>query len=258
MNFENQGQPIARVKFEGDKKKDRTLSVEKPNDPNVDTPFTELMLQKPKEMIQHLPNKKRERDILYICGQSGSGKSYYTMQYANEYKKMYPKNPIYLFSSLNEDKGSIDKVKGLKRIKLQPELLRSELTTKDFENSLVIFDDTDVIRDKLMRLKVLSILNMLLETGRHSKTSVVLTYHLPTNGLETRRILNEAHSVTIFPANCGGRAMKYLLENYFGMSKEDIKRVKKLPSRWVTIIKTYPNVVLYEKGAYVLNDPDVD
>ena len=99
---------------------------------------------------------------------------------------------------------------------------------------------------------------MLLETGRHSHTSVILTYHLPTNGLETRRILNETNSVTIFPANCGGRAMKYLLENYFGMNKDDIKRVKKLPSRWVTIIKSYPNVVLYEKGAYILNDPDED
>lgn len=257
MNFENIGQPVAKITFQGDKKKDRTLFVDK-DDPNVNERFIELNMLKPKETVQHIPNKKRERDVLYISGQSGSGKSYYTMKYANEYRKMYPKNPIYLFSSLNEDKSSIDKVKDLKRIKLTPELLTTDLKTSDFKDSLVIFDDTDVIRDKAMRLKVLSVLNMLLETGRHSRTSVILTYHLPTNGLETRRILNEAHSVTIFPANCGGRAMKYLLENYFGMSKEDIKKVKKLPSRWVTLLKTYPNVVLYEKGAYVLNDPDAE
>lgn len=255
MNFENIGQPIAKVNFEGDKNKNRILSVDK-DDENVETRLSELELTKPKESIQHIPNKKRERDILYIVGQSGSGKSYYTMLYANEYRKMYPKNPIYLFSSLNEDKSSIDKVKGLKRIKLTPELLRTDLTTQDFKDSLVIFDDTDVIRDKMMRLKVLGILNTLLETGRHSKTSVILTYHLATNGLETRRILNEAHSVTIFPANCGGRSIKYLLENYFGMTKDEIKKVKRLPSRWVTIVKTYPNVVLYDKGAYILNGVD--
>ena len=58
MNFEDCGMPIAKVSFEGNKKKDRVLCVGK-DDPNVETEFVELKLQKPKETVQVIPNKKR-------------------------------------------------------------------------------------------------------------------------------------------------------------------------------------------------------
>ena len=50
--------------------------------------------------------------------------------------------------------------------------------------------------------------------------------------------------------------MKYLLDQYLGLDKEQIKRIKKLDSRWVTIMKSYPMIVLSEKEAYVLNPKD--
>jgi len=254
MNLEDVGTPVALITFEGDKKKNKTLSIEQDKS-NVETYLKELKLTKPKEKIQHIPNKKTERQILYITGASGSGKSYYTKHYCDQYKKLFPKNDIYLVSSINED-SSIDKVKGLKRIKLSNELLTTDLQAADFKDSMVIFDDTDCITNKMMRMKVNGILNMLLETGRHTNTSVIYTSHLATNGLDTKRILNEAHSVTIFPHSLGGRSLKYLLENYFGLDKYQIKKIKTLPSRWVTLVKSFPMVVLSEKEAYVLNLPD--
>jgi hypothetical protein len=254
MNLEDVGVPVALITFEGDKKKNRTLSIEQDKS-NVEDYLKELKLTKPKEKIQHIPNKKSERQILYITGASGSGKSYYTKHYCDQYKKMFPKNDIYLVSSINED-SSIDKVKGMKRIKLSNELLTTDLQAADFKDSMVIFDDTDCITNKIMRQKVNGILNMLLETGRHTNTSVIYTSHLATAGLDTKRILNEAHSVTIFPHSLGGRSLKYLLENYFGLDRHQIKKIKTLPSRWVTLIKSFPMVVLSEKEAYVLNLPD--
>lgn len=254
MNLEDVGVPVALITFEGDKKKNKTLSIEQDKS-NVETYLKELKLTKPKEKIQHIPNKKTERQILYITGASGSGKSFYTKLYCDQYKKLFPKNDIYLVSSINED-SSIDKVKGLKRIKLSNELLTTDLQSADFKDSMVIFDDTDCITNKIMRMKVNGILNMLLETGRHTNTSVIYTSHLATNGLDTKRILNEAHSVTIFPHSLGGRSLKYLLENYFGLDRHQIKKIKTLPSRWVTLIKSFPMVVLSEKEAYVLNLPE--
>ena len=254
MNLKDGGTPVAIISFEGDKKKNKTLSIEQDKS-NVEHYLKELTLTKPKEKIQHIPNKKSERQILYITGASGSGKSYYTKHYCDQYKKMFPKNDIYLISSINED-SSIDKVKGLKRIKLSNELLTTDLQAADFKDSMVIFDDTDCITNKIMRQKVNGILNMLLETGRQTNTSVIYTSHLATAGLETKRILNEAHSVTIFPHSLGGRSLKYLLENYFGLDRHQIKKIKTLPSRWVTLIKSFPMVVLSEKEAYVLNLPE--
>ena len=52
-------------------------------------------------MFQHIPNKNTERDIIYVAGMSGSGKSYYIKKYAEEYHAQFPKNEIYLFSFKN-------------------------------------------------------------------------------------------------------------------------------------------------------------
>ena len=45
-------------------------------------------------------NKDTERQILYVTAPSGSGKSYYTKQYIEDYHKAFPKRPVYVFSAL--------------------------------------------------------------------------------------------------------------------------------------------------------------
>ena len=67
-------------------------------------------------------------------------------------------------------------------------------------------------------------------------------------------ILNEATSITYFPATIGGRNLKYLLDSYLGMDKKQIDQVKKIDSRAITIIKCYPKVVLAERNVYILRN----
>jgi len=241
LNFEDIGQPIARIE-----KKIIYL-----NDKPVEDGADELKT-KNGAVLQQIPNKKKERDVLYIYGQSGSGKSYYIQQYLKEYHKMFPKNSVFMFSSLEKD-PAFDKMEYMKRIKIKEDaFMGADLTSKDFENTLCIFDDCDVITLKKVRMKVMTLLNNLLETGRHTKTSVIFTSHLSSNGLESRRILNEAHSITLFPANLNGKSSKYFLDNYLGFTKEQIKKIKDLPSRAITVVKSYPQVILYEGGACLL------
>ena len=90
---------------------------------------------------------------------------------------------------------------------------------EEFEDSVVIFDDIDVISDKKIREAVYNILNKVLEIGRHFKITALVTNHLPTNGKDTRRILNEAHQVIYFPHSASGR-IKYLLIDYLGLDKK--------------------------------------
>lgn len=259
MNFEGEGTVIAVLEDdnEKDKKKWKTLCIGDAK--KCQSPYKELKLKdKPTLHIQSLPDKSCERSIRYVTGASGSGKSYYTKQYADEYHRMYPKREIYILSSIKEDK-TLDKIKGLKRVKLDSqEFLTDDLTAEDFKDSLVIFDDTDCLTNKRQKLKVDNILNSVLETGRHFNVEVVFTSHLACNGRETRRILNECKSVTIFPSGLGGKAMKYLLDNYFGLSKEQIKKIKSLNSRWVTLSKGHPMFVLSDKECYILNNHEDD
>ena len=58
--------------------------------------------------VELIPNPDK-REILYICGPSGVGKSYFTNSYAEKYHKLYPDNKVYLFSKKNEDENFDDK-----------------------------------------------------------------------------------------------------------------------------------------------------
>ncbi len=252
MNFEDIGAPLVKVVFDKYPKKNKVISVDSTNS-SVREIISEYKCL-PAESIQQIPNKKTERQILYITGASGSGKSYYTMNYVNEYKKMYPKNELYLLSSVEPDGSAIDKIKGLKRFKLDETFIKEQFTINDFKDCLIVMDDCDCISSKVLKMKIKHILDMVLDTGRHTNTSMIYTSHIANAGMETKHILSEAHSITIFPKTLGGRAMKYLLDNYLGLDKQQIKKLKKLNSRWVTIIKSYPMIVIGEKQAFMLNN----
>ena len=96
--------------------------------------------------LQHTANPNTERQILYITGCSGSGKSTYTRKYLEQYKKQYKNNPIYLFSSLTEDRN-LDSIKP-KRVIIDESLVEDPMDIEDLENSCTIFDDIDVISTK--------------------------------------------------------------------------------------------------------------
>ena len=42
-------------------------------------------------------DKKTEREILFVAAASGSGKSYWTRKYIDQYHKAYPKRKVYVF-----------------------------------------------------------------------------------------------------------------------------------------------------------------
>jgi len=201
--------------------------------------------------LEHAINKDTERQILYISAASGAGKSHYALGFAQAYHKAYPKRPIYLFSYLDQC-DTLDKLKAIKRVKIKAEnFLTDEIEAEDLKESLCIFDDCDCISDKKTKKKVFEILKKILETGRHFKTSVIFTSHTACNGAETKTILNEASSLTIFPKTMGNKNLKYLLESYFGLDKHEIAKIKALPSRWVSLTKTFPPCVFTEKEIYI-------
>ena len=86
--------------------------------------------------------------------------------------------------------------------------------------TVIIFDDTDVISDKKIRDEVCKILNKVLEIGRRFKFSALCASHLPTHGKDTRRILKEAHQVVDLLHSASGRIKYDLLTDYLGLDKK--------------------------------------
>jgi hypothetical protein len=136
-------------------------------------------------------------------------------------------------------------VEYIKRVKINDEFLGEEFTINDFEDSLIIFDDIDVITDKKKKGKLVSLLGMILETGRHARTSCIYTSHIACAGHESKRILNECHAIVFFQRMIPRKKIEYLLETYTPMDKEQRDAViGDISSRWTCIIKTYPIVVM--------------
>jgi len=211
--------------------------------------FTQIDL--PDGKFEPCPDTSHERDILYMAGPSGAGKSTLLRLYLNNYIKEYPRNPIYVFSKLTED-PSLDSIKSLKRIKLDSRLITQPIEVDDVSNSVCIFDDTDCIKDKDIKGALNALKDAILETGRHTRTSCLITSHLATKGPETRSILNEAHQIYFFIGS--GMPINYFLQNYMGLEKKQISELKKDNTRWHGFLRNFPQMVLTEKTVRFLKD----
>jgi len=239
--------PVAVVRGSTDKKlKNEVLYVSHTKDKDT---FKNIELQGDM-MFFPIPDVTLERSIVYAAGRSGSGKSYFCANWLKEYKKLYPDNEIYVFSLIDEDE-KIDDI-GVHRIKIDSDLVNRPLEITDFADSVVLFDDIDVIDNKKLHEAVYAIMNKILELGRHYHISTIITNHLLTNGKDTRRILNESQFICIFPASGSFGGISYMLKKYMGFDVSEIKRIKNTKSRWIYIRNVAPMCVLSSNDAYTM------
>jgi len=199
-----------------------------------------------------VPNTdKTARDCVYIAGMSGAGKSFFGRSYAENYQKLFPDRKVYLVSKLNEDETLDSMKKPPQRINLDS-LVGEPLKLEEFtEPCLIIFDDFDTLEkpyDKVVRTLIEDILTM----GRHFSISALIMSHNITDYKKTKIILSESHYIVLFPNAVSPMALRYVCENYAGMDKEDISKIKRL-GRWVCIHKVYPPFVFGEREAFLLN-----
>lgn len=241
LSLNNNGKGIPFARIAGGKLDDKFLFII----PDYEKGETEIVVEDG-VLVPFASHK--ERDVGYVAGPSGVGKSTYCCQYIYNYKKLYPSNNVYVFSRLELDKTM--KVLGCIGIPINNELDKLD-AIRDLRDCLCIFDDIDTIPDKKLKEKVHAISMDILETGRHNDIYILITSHL-INGNDKkicRTNLNESKMITIFPKGGNARAIRYMLREYVGLDKKQIEEILKLKSRWVTIYKHYPQFYFYEHGA---------
>ena len=123
----------------------------------------------------------------------------------------------------------------------------------EFKNTLVIFDDIDSVANKKVKDVIYGFLFKLLKIGRHSNTSVVYIGHELYAEHKLKNVLNESMYITFFPRYLNFKKSKYLLSEYFGLSKEQIERIQNIKnSRFITYIKGSDKIILSEKEMFLL------
>ena len=212
-------------------------------------------------MLIPVPKKEAtQRNIYYLAGPSGSGKSYTTGLILHQWKKLYPAGKVYLFSEVKEDKALDPQINY--RVMIDQKMVQKPIEPDEFQNkdkrtgvnlgSMVIFDDIDTITDTSLQEAVHKLINKLLQTGRHQNLDIIVTSHQLMDYKKTRTILNEAQNVIVFPESGSSYHIKRFLTLYGGMDKHQINRFMKLPSQWVLLHKSSPQYVMYQHGAFLL------
>ena len=232
FNFEKDGDKIAVINSEKRQKKVYFS--------DSDDGREEIVLKNEQFMLS--PDKSTERTTMYVCGSAGSGKSYFVAQYCEEYRKTFKSNPIFLISENDED-PAFDKKDYIKRIEIS-DMDSNPLDWKEFSNCLVIFDDIDSIKGKLGKT-IDDLRDKLLKNSRKFRVSVISTSH-DACGIKLKSVLNESKIIVFFMMNYN-RSLKYLLENYLGMSKNVIEKLKNSKSRWTAFTKAYPSYLTQQK-----------
>jgi hypothetical protein len=248
------GRPIAKVK--GGKYNNKIVYVEPDENKKVKQRFNKFVLDDG-EFVP-FPDTAASRIVGYIGGKSGSGKTYYTKQLLTELiKERRKKNKnyeVYLFSPFEED-VSLDDIDP-NRITIDMTLVEDPIKPQEFKNSCVIFDDIDSIKlkdkkeTKEVKESILTLLHQLLNIGRHYDIDVFMTNHLLCDNHNTKHMLNEATTITFFPHSVGKMSAKRLVEQYGGLSDEDLKEIKKIKTRWATMHSGYPICVSTQKCVF--------
>lgn len=209
----------------------------------------------PGSTFQLIPTKNpKKREVWYIAGASGSGKSYIARGLAEMYSKQFPDRNVYLVSKLEED-DTLDNTKGKGIIRLKPAKL-VETPLKDLEalrDSMVIMDDYDTFTGKEAKV-IQQLIDDIAIMGRHTNTTMLCLTHYLTNYSKTRLLLTEATHIVVYPLSTGAHALNYLLKTYLGLEKEEISAIRRGGSRWVMLYKNYPNYCITETEAFLLHE----
>ena len=256
FNFES-GKQIAVIKKKNEKdNKDKKAKDKKVfmnnEDDNIKNSYKSLETP-PAEYFQLVKDPEAERICLYIVGASGSGKSYWTTEFVKEFKKTNKNKKIYLISPITDDTN----INSLKAIRLNPEgdtFIQEPPECEDFKDSLLICDDIEAYSNKKTIVRIMNLINSILTTGRHHNVSLLFIVHNATQGNMTKLLLLESQGIVMFPQNMTGRSAKYLLDQYLGLDKEQIKKIKQMKSRAITVMKTYPMIIVSENEIFNLKE----
>jgi len=207
-----------------------------------------------KKKVVPLPLKYKtsnHNNRVYVSAPSGAGKSTFTGTYIKHAKKILKPRDIILFSRVPEDKP-LDKHDPV-RIELDEGLFEEPITNEELENCIVVFDDVDTIRNKLVKKVVQDLRGDLLETGRHFNANIISTSHILMNGAESKVLINEATLIVIFPSSISNYHRQRFYQVYQGLDKEQIKTINKIKSRWLAFGRGAVNYMIWENGAMILD-----
>jgi len=211
-----------------------------------------LRLQDESSFFPVIPDYKEDKQVdrVYICGETGCGKSSFIYNYVLKFLLQYPKATILLFSSKLDDE-TLDSIKQIIRVSIDEDILHNPFTLQEISSkskpTLCIFDDIEDFAQKKINTEIARLRDEILRNGRSYGIYSLFVHHNPTDYKATRNMIFEANKVVIFPRRSGKGTYNYLLDKKLMISKENIELINNLKSSYVIICKQIPKTIISDK-----------
>lgn len=196
-----------------------------------------------------------KREVVYIAGPSGSGKSTYAADYIKCFLKIFPEKDFFIFSRTNADDDPAFRGLNYSQVSIDESLIENpiDITQELTEGCIILFDDVNTIQNVKLKKVVDNLMSDIMECGRKLGIYCVITNHLviPNEKKMARTVLNECTSITVFPKSGSSHQIKYALKTYFGYSPKQIEQFLQSDSRWITVYKTYPQIILSQNKCFI-------
>ena len=246
LNFEGQGKLIADI-FSPDGKKIKQVFADE-----EETGLDKIRINDETYFFPSIPDYKTDEQVdrVYVCGETGSGKSSFIREYVLKFLKQYMKATILLFSSKTEDK-QLDDIKQIKRVEIDEDIYNNPYTLTEISSNskptLCIFDDCEDFKTKTINNEVARLRDEILRNGRSFGIYSIFVHHNPVDYKATRNMIFEANKVVIFPKRSSKGTYNYLLEKKLLLNKEHIDMINTLKSSFVCISKQIPKSIISNK-----------
>jgi hypothetical protein len=246
VNFEGVGKAIADIYDDNDNVIQQVFYDE--DEEGLD----KLRLQDNSSFFPVIPDFKEDEQVdrIYVCGETGCGKSSFIAEYVRHFLGQYPKATLLLFSSKKEDK-CLDTFRQIRRVPIDDDIYHNPYTLQEISSNskptLCIFDDIEDFPNKKINKEVERLRDEIMRNGRSYGIYSIFVHHNPTDYKATRNMIFEANKVVIFPKRSGKGTYNYLLEKKLLISKEQIELVNNLKSSYVCIVKQIPKCIIADK-----------
>jgi energy-coupling factor transporter ATP-binding protein EcfA2 len=218
--------------------------------------------------------RRDQRDYFLLCGNSGCGKSTVAAQIAEMFNYTYPDYTIYLITNKPAD-PKFDVFPFIKRIPkeewrefigiIKPEKKRSkkydsdeaeeEEETKDisdYAKSLFIFDDIEDILESALQKLVRRFKDLLVRVGRSYQIHVIWCLHIFADRENTKKDLQEATAIVLFPKDSTTYHIEYFLKYKLGIDDYNIDKIRNATDRWVMFYKYQPRCCVTSSKVWII------
>lgn len=213
-------------------------------------------------MFRILPTAKEgKRDVLYLAGPPGQGKTYLSCQFLRLYERMWPTRKCFVFTGDERDPTIL--AQNLQRTEIIsvdlkdkdgiPFFLKKQWTHESFYNCVVMFDDVDGMVNKQVVNALRDLMDKCLKMGRHTGTSVIITNHMLTEYQKTRQWIQQANWVVFFPLSAIGRNIEYFIRDYLGIKNVESQEQLMRMGRWVAVKTDTPQLALSDYKCILLS-----